>query len=525
VSGDAVRALAVLVVATPCPLVLAAPVAIVSGISGAARAGAVVKDGAALEALAQADTVLLDKTGTLTAGNAQLVGIVTGPDRDPNDALHLAASVEQGSPHVLAKALVAEAVSRGLPLAAPARVAEAHGSGVTGDVEGHRVWVGAPGTRHTRGSLGWLVAAQRRAIRESCSMVVVDVDGVPAAVLLLTDELRTDTPRALRSLRRAGVHRIVMVSGDRQDVAAPIGRSLGVDEVYADRTPEEKVAVVRAEARRTAARRTHGTTLMAGDGVNDAPALAAADVGVAMGARGATASSEAADVVLVVDRLDRLATAVTVARRSRAVARQSVLLGMGLSFAAMGFAAAGLLAPVAGALTQEAIDVLAITNALRALRRPTHELAARPVPALWSEHLGSGHGPLRVVLEDLRRTADTLDRCTPAEALTGLQRIARRVRDEIVTHEQIDETDVYPAVVERLHGTDPLAPMSRTHQEIFHLASLLDRLADAATASADQLDDADRSEARRILYALDAILRLHFAQEEELLATLSPDRL
>jgi hypothetical protein len=240
-----------------------------------------------------------------------------------------------------------------------------------------------------------------------------------------------------------------------------------------------------------------------------------------MGARGATASSEAADVVLIVDRLDRLATAVAVARRARAIARESVLLGMGLSFAAMGFAAAGLLAPVAGALTQEVIDVLAIANALRALRRPSREPAGRPVPALWSEHLGSGHGPLRLVLEDLRRTADSLDHCTATEALAALQHVAGRVRTEIVTHERVDETDVYPPVVERLGGTDPLAPMSRTHQEIFHLASLLDRIVDAATA--DRLDDADRSEARRILYALDAILRLHFAQEEELLASLSPD--
>jgi heavy metal translocating P-type ATPase len=513
-SGDAVRALAVLVVATPCPLVLAAPVAIVSGISSAARAGAVIKDGAALEALGRAGTVLLDKTGTITAGNARLVGIAVAPGWRPDDVLRLAASVEQGSPHVLARAVVAEALARGQALVVPGGVTETHGTGVGGDVDGHQVWVGAAAAGHTETEAPWLAAAQRRAIRESCSIVVVDVDGAPAAALLLTDEVRTDTPRALRALRRAGVHRIVMLSGDHLDVAAPIGRSLGVDEVYADRTPEEKVAVVRAEADRD-----HGTTVMVGDGVNDAPALAAADVGVAMGARGATASSEAADVVLVVDRLDGLATAVEVARRARTIAGQSVLLGMGLSFAAMGVAAIGLLPPVAGAVTQEVIDVLAIANALRALRRPSRAPAARPVPTLWSEHLGRGHGPLRLVLEDLRRTADALDDASPGDALAALQHVSGRVRDEIVTHEQVDEADVYPPIVERLGGADPLAAMSRAHQEIFHLASLLDRLVEAAAA--DRLEEADRSEARRILYALDAILRLHFAQEEELLASLS----
>jgi hypothetical protein len=297
-------------------------------------------------------------------------------------------------------------------------------------------------------------------------------------------------------------------------VAEPIGRSVGVDEIFADRSPAEKVDLVRIEAANR-----KGTTVMVGDGVNDAPALAAADLGVAMGARGATASSEAADAVLVVDRLDRLADGITVASRARAIARQSVLLGMGLSFAGMAVAAAGLLPPLAGAVTQELIDVLAITNALRALRSPPGSLRTAPVPVTWEEGLAGGHGPLRLLLDDLRATAATLDELSGTEALEALRATSARIRDELLPHERVDETEIYPSVSAALTGDDPLASMSRAHQEIFHLAALLDRL--VTDPAVDDLDAADRSEARRLLYALDAVIRLHFAQEEELLTTLT----
>jgi len=513
-TGDLVRALAVLVVATPCPLVLAAPVAIVAGISGAARDGVVVKDGAALEAMAEARTVLFDKTGTLTSGRARLVGVLVPPDADPAEVLRLAASVEQASPHVLAGVLVAEARARGLALSEPRQVHEQPGSGVRGCIDDLAVEVGAVPAVLARRPEPWFEAALRRARREGCSTVAVSVDGQPAGLLLLTDELRTDTPRALRALRRAGVDRVVMVSGDRLEVAEPLGRSIGVDAVYADRTPAEKVDVVRLES--TA---RPGTTVMVGDGVNDAPALAVADLGVAMGARGATASSEAADAVLVVDRLDRLAAGIATAARARAIARQSVVLGMALSTAAMGFAAAGALPPVAGALLQEAIDVAAIANALRALRRPRASATGVALPASWAHQLGAGHGPLRLLLDDLRATAAALDDLTGEEVLASLRALCDRIRTEIVSHERRDESDVYPGVAALLAGDDPLAPMSRAHQEIFHLAALLDRI--VTEPGIDDLDAADRSEARRLLYALDAVLRLHFAQEEELLASLT----
>ena len=365
VTGETTRVLAVLVVATPCPLVLAAPVAVVSGIACAARNGVVVKDGAALEAMGQTRTVLLDKTGTLTAGRAHVVAVVTSPGGDPASVLALAASVEQASPHVLAAMLVREAHDRGLELAEPTTVFEQPGRGVGGTVRGHRVWVGALSAVDEEARAPWLVAAERRARREGCSATVVIVDDEPVGLVLFTDELRTDTSASLRALRRAGVDRVVMVTGDRLEVAEPIGMSLGIDQVFADRTPAEKLDVVRSESSKRS-----GITVMVGDGVNDAPALAAADLGVAMGARGATASSEAADVVLIVDRLDRLAVGVVIAKRARAIARQSVLLGMSLSMLGMGAAAVGLLAPVGGAIAQEAIDVLAIGMALRALRPP-----------------------------------------------------------------------------------------------------------------------------------------------------------
>jgi heavy metal translocating P-type ATPase len=516
VTGDLTRVLAVLVVATPCPLVLAAPVAVVSGIACAARNGAVVKDGAALEAMGQTRTVLLDKTGTLTAGRANVVAVLTAPGSEAADVLSLAASVEQASPHVLAAMLVREARGRGLTLVEPAGVIEQPGSGVSGTITGRHVWVGVLTSMGAEDRPPWLTAADRRARREGCSTTAVVVDGAAVGLILFTDELRTDTSAALRALRRAGVHRVVMVTGDRLEVAEPIGMSLGIDQVFADRTPSEKLDVVRAESSKRS-----GITVMVGDGVNDAPALAAADLGVAMGARGATASSEAADVVLIVDRLDRLASGVVIAKRARAIARQSVLLGMGLSLVGMAAAAIGVLAPVGGAVAQEVIDVLAIGSALRALRQPRSLRHTTSVPDSWSHQLAEGHGPLRLVLEDLRSVALAMDSTDEATALTLLRNVAARISDEVVPHEREDESEIYPVVAERLGGNDPLASMSRTHQEIFHLASLLGRLVD--DASVDGFSEEDRSEARRILYALDAILRLHFAQEEELLASITLD--
>jgi heavy metal translocating P-type ATPase len=320
ISGDPVRALAVLVVATPCPLILAAPVAIVAGISRAARSGIIIKGGGALETIARGTTLVLDKTGTVTAGNSVLTNIEVFGNGQPDDLLRWAASLDQVSPHVLAAPILRAASERHLDLCFPADVHEEFGSGIRGQVEGHEVAIGKSawvlGGRTPPAGLRRL---QRRLMLEGSSGVFVAVDGDLAGALILEDPIRRDAPLTLRSLRRIGFQRIVLLTGDHADVARAVGGILGVDQVFAERSPDEKLEAVKAE-------HAAAVTVMVGDGINDAPALAAADVGVAKGARGATASSETADIVLVVDRLDRLIEAVRIARRSRAIALQSICL-------------------------------------------------------------------------------------------------------------------------------------------------------------------------------------------------------
>jgi heavy metal translocating P-type ATPase len=364
-SGHPVRALAVLVVATPCPLILAAPVAFVAGISRAAHRGIIIKGGAAIEGLARARTLLLDKTGTLTTGIPTIARVETFDSLPPEELVRLAASLDQVSPHVLAAAIVAAARDRGLPLTFPTGVAEQLGSGIEGLVDGRPVALGKASWVKERTGGGGPLAARLEELRRAVSTegqvnVFVAVDGHPAGAIILADPIREDSAATLARLRGLGIERVVMVTGDHHTVAERVGRELGVDAVMAECSPAQKVDAVKAESAR-------GPTVMVGDGVNDAPALAAATVGVAMGARGATASSEAADAVLMLDRLDRLVDALAISRRSRSIALQSVVAGMGLSLAAMIVAAFGYLPPLGGALFQEAIDVAVILNALRAL--------------------------------------------------------------------------------------------------------------------------------------------------------------
>jgi heavy metal translocating P-type ATPase len=361
ISGSPVRALAVLVVATPCPLILAAPVAIVAGISRAASRGVIVKGGGALEALAGARTLVFDKTGTLTSGSPAVASVEVFADVPGDEVLRLAASLDQVSAHVFADAIVSAARARGLPLSFASGVREAMGRGIEGIVDGRPVAVGqARWLAGNREMPEDVTAHRRRMAMEGLSTAYVAVDRRIAGAIILEDPIRADTPAALRTLRTAGVDRIVVLSGDRREVAQAVGSQLGVDEVLSERSPSEKVQAVRDE-------RSHAVTVMVGDGINDAPALAAAHVGIAMGARGSSASSEAADAVIVPDRLDRVAEAMQIARRARGIALQSVVAGMVLSGAGMLLATAGLLPPVAGAILQEAIDVAVVLNALRAL--------------------------------------------------------------------------------------------------------------------------------------------------------------
>jgi heavy metal translocating P-type ATPase len=358
-SGDPVRWLAVMVVATPCPLILAVPVAVVAGVSRAARAGVLIKGGGVLETMARVKIVIVDKTGTLTRGRAALTACHPAEGFTPDEILRLAASLDQASNHVVAEALVAAAHERGLTLSNPQETRETPGSGLEGLVDRREVAVGGIGYVRDRAHDGSAFEEIMPA-GEGEVTVAVAVDGRMAGLMVLADEIRKEAPAALQRLRRAGVERIVLASGDRADVTAAIGARLDVDEAVGELMPIDKVNMVVGE-------RDRGTVMMVGDGVNDAPALAAADIGAAMGARGSAASAEAADAVLLVDRLDALAEAMTIAQRSRRIALESVVAGIGLSFAAMIVAAFGYLPPVAGALTQEVIDVAVILNALRAL--------------------------------------------------------------------------------------------------------------------------------------------------------------
>jgi heavy metal translocating P-type ATPase len=364
-SADPIRALAVVVVATPCPLILAAPIALVSGLSRAARAGVIVKGAGAIETLGEAQTVLFDKTGTLTVGTPEVREIVARGDWETGKLLRLAASVDRLSAHVLGEALVSAAKDAGLELTLPADVSEDPGQGIKGSVEGHRVAVGSRSfVRSTGVGDDEITASALTTSRGSGEAhVLVAIDGHVAGVIVMADELRPDAHEIVDRLRAEGVLHVAMISGDRRSVAERVGRQLGVDRVYAEQSPQDKLEVVR-RVRRDAALRP---VIMVGDGVNDAPALAIADLGIAMGAQGATVSSETADAVITVDRVDRVADALHIGRRALHIARQSVLAGMGLSLAAMAVAAIGYLPPVAGALSQEVIDLAVIVNALRAL--------------------------------------------------------------------------------------------------------------------------------------------------------------
>jgi soluble P-type ATPase len=323
---------------------------------------------------------------------------------------------------------------------------------------------------------------------------------------MLADELRIETPHAIRTLRTAGVKRIMMVTGDRVAAAQTIADALDLDCVLAERTPSDKVDAVRAEQRIK-------PTIMVGDGINDAPALAAADVGIAMGARGASASSEAADVVILADRLDRVGEAILIARRARGIALQSIVIGMGLSSLAMLAATLGWLAPVPAAILQEVIDVTVIINALRALA-PAQQRTRRTIPvaagvALHQDHVSLGHS-----LDRLRAIADALDDSAPERAPALIMEANRIVQQQVIEHERGDEAQVYPRLAKVLADGHGLSAMSRAHREILHLARLLARLVEDLPAQ-----PADRyliRDGQRVIESIETLVRIHTAQEEDI---------
>lgn len=351
-SGDVDRAVAVLVAATPCPLILAVPIAIVSGLSQAAKNGAIIKGGGVLEMLARTDTVLLDKTGTLTHGGPAISDINSAPGLSDDEVLQIAASVDQYSPHIVAKALVQEAKARGLTLDSCSDIEEIAGHEIAATLNGAHVVVG----QFKVEAPSWLRFSQPL-------MVAVTRNGELIGAIGLDDPIRAESKQMVSDLRDAGVQHIALVTGDRDDTAQEVANSVGITEIYSKVTAAGKLEITEA-----AKLKSKGSVIVVGDGINDAPALAAADVGVAMGARGASAASEAADVVIVEDSIDRLTRAIRIAKASRAKALQAAGIGMSLSFVVMGTGAFGITNASQGAIAQEVIDVIAILWALTALR-------------------------------------------------------------------------------------------------------------------------------------------------------------
>ena len=514
-SDEPRRALAVVVVATPCPLILAVPIAIVAGISRAARHGVIVKGGAALETLAKAEVLLLDKTGTVTTGRPRVAMVETFGEVSPDTLLRLAASLEQVSSHPFAPGIVAAARDRGLPLSFPQDTREEVGRGVRGRVDGQLVAVGqlgfvAPNEIRSPAARG----LELRSSVDGTSPVFVAVEGRLEGALVVDDPVRPEAPRVLRALRREGISRIVMVTGDRPDVAELVGDAIGIDRVLSERTPEEKVTAVREAS-------FFGTTVMAGDGINDAPALALADVGVAMGSPRAAAAAEAADVVLTSDKLEGLLVAIRTAKRSRRIAMESALAGIGASLIAMLFAAAGHLSPVAGALLQEGIDLVVILNALRALRGRRGPRGDRRAAEALAAKLRARHRELTPRIQALPSLAARLDALPPEEARRALEATRDFLRDELMPNEREQERTAYPAVTAVLRDEEPTAALLQTHREIARLVRLFSRLVDRLSEGGD-LEDEQR-DLRRILYGLHAILTLHFAQEDELWTVLEKE--
>ena len=352
-TGEIDRAVAVLVAATPCPLILAVPIAIVAGLSQSAKNGAVIKGGGILELLSRTETVLLDKTGTLTHGGPAISEINSAPGISADDVVALAASIDQYSPHIVAKSIVEYAKERKLEITSAIDIEEVPGHQISGAINGHTITVG----QLTTARPDWMTLTKPL-------VVAVRRDGELIGAIGLEDPIRPESQEMISELRKSGVSHIALVTGDRTETAQEVAQTLGITEVFAQSTAADKLRITRE-----AMARANGTVVVVGDGINDAPALAAAHVGVAMGARGASAASEAADVIIVDDSIDRLIRAIRISKRARRKALQAAGIGMALSFVIMATGALGTTSASQGAVAQEVIDVIAILWALTTLKK------------------------------------------------------------------------------------------------------------------------------------------------------------
>ena len=371
-SGDPVRFAEVLVVATPCPLLIAAPVAFLGGMSRAAKNGVIVKSGGAIEQLGRIRAVAFDKTGTLTHGHPELQSVQPVNGFDADEVLGLAASAEQYSSHVLSESIRKGARDRGLATVEATASREEPAAGVSATLGDREVLVGKYSwvAQHTTG-------AATRELGAGEMQVHVGIDGKYAGVIVLSDQVRADAAATVAALRRLGVQNQLMLTGDQRPTAEHVAEAVGIDHVEAELLPADKVRLVQQASPRP--------VMMVGDGVNDAPVLAVADVGVAMGARGSSAASESADVVIITDDVARVATAVSIGQRTLQVATQSIWVGIAMSVGLMAIAATGVLPAIFGALSQEVVDVVALVNSLRAMTAGRNEQhvelpAANPAP-------------------------------------------------------------------------------------------------------------------------------------------------
>jgi heavy metal translocating P-type ATPase len=365
-SGDPVRFAEVLVVATPCPLLIAAPVAFLAGMSRAASSGVIVKSGAVMETLSRVRTVAFDKTGTITRGQPIVDVIEPAPGFSADEVLAVAAAAETFSAHVLATTIVNAADERGISVPEATQVEEATAAGMTALILGRRTAVGK--AEHVSSVTGHVPPAGE--VPPGHIAIYVGTEDGPVGRVLLADEVRSHASATLAALHHLGVRSVAMLTGDTEATGRHVAEQVGIDDVRAGLLPADKVSCMTDLPLRPVA--------MVGDGVNDAPVLAAADIGIAMGARGATAASESADVVIMLDDLSRVATSIAIAQRTVRVALQAIWLGIAISVVLMVIAAWGLLPAIVGATLQEFVDLAAIVAALRAVRPGAGERALAP---------------------------------------------------------------------------------------------------------------------------------------------------
>ncbi|MCX6755464.1 MAG: heavy metal translocating P-type ATPase [Candidatus Nomurabacteria bacterium] len=357
---DSVRLLAVLVVATPCPLILATPIAMISGISRAAKRGIIVKNGGALEVLAETNAFIFDKTGTLTLGQPEIIDVISF-GKEKNEVLRISASLDQLSLHVLARSLQSHALKNNIELTIPTNFKENFGEGVSGDIDNETFFFGKLKFLEQNGITISKDVLDNHANFQAKGNIAVycgDKNGI-LGIVIFADVVRPETKNLFSNLKQRGLDKIVMLTGDKKSVAELIAKELGIDDVHAEALPENKVFEVEDHQRQ------FGKVAMIGDGVNDAAALATADVGISMGQHGSSASSDSSDIVIMVDNLERVGEAYHIAKNTLRIAKQGIFFGIGVSIILMIIAAFGYISPIYGALIQEALDVLVILNALR----------------------------------------------------------------------------------------------------------------------------------------------------------------